>query len=394
MGIVEKRVSIPFGRPMLGEEEKNAVLDVLSGHVLVHGPRAGDFEDAFAQFVGGGHAISVSSCTAGLHLFHFALGLKQGDEVIVPAQTHTATAHAVALTGATPVFVDSEPLTGNMDIDLIEQAVTERTRAICVVHYLGMPVDMDRVNAIAKKHGLKVLEDAALAVGTKYKGVHAGLLGDAGCFSFYPVKHMTTAEGGIVTTNDEALADALRGLRAFGVDRTHSQRHVPGQYDVPRLGFNYRMNEISAALGEVQVGRLDDFLSARRTNYEALEKGLREIDEITLFQSTNGHFQSSYYCLSVMLNEELMNDRSSIMEFLKNIGIGTSIYYPGPVPNLTYYKYSLGEKGQTYPVAQSISERSIALPVGPHLSEDDMATIVQGLKEALIHVRSQSSASN
>ncbi len=393
MGLIEKRVSIPFGRPMLGDEEKQAVMDVLSGHILVHGPRAAQFEEAFSDFVGGGEAISVSSCTAGLHLFHFALGLKPGDEVIVPAQTHTATAHAVALTGASPVFVDAEPITGNIDIDLIEPAITERTKAISVVHYLGMPVDMDRVNAIAKKYDLKVLEDAALAVGTRYRGVHAGLLGDAGCFSFYPVKHLTTAEGGMVTTNDAALAEALRGLRAFGVDRTHSQRHVPGQYDVPRLGFNYRMNEISAAMGQVQVGKLEQFLATRRANYEALEKGLRDIDEITLFQSTHGPFQSSYYCLSVMLNEELMNDRSAIMEFLKNIGIGTSIYYPGPVPNLTYYKYSLGEKWQPYPVAQSISERSIALPVGPHLTEDDMAMIVQGLKEALIHVRNHPSTS-
>lgn len=389
MGIIQKKVSIPFGRPMIGDEEKAAVMDVLSGHVLVHGPRATAFENAFSDYVGDGHAVSVSSCTAGLHLFYFALGLGKGDEVIVPAQTHAATAHAVALTGATPVFVDAESRTGNIDIDQIEAAITPRTRAICVVHYLGMPVDMSRVNAIAKKHDLKVLEDAALAVGTRFGGVHAGLLGDAGSFSFYPVKHMTTAEGGMVTTRDPEFAETIRITRAFGVDRNHNQRNVAGQYDVPRLGFNYRMNEISAAIGEIQVGRLDDFLAIRRANYRALEAGLRSIDEISLFQSTHGAFESSYYCLSVMLNEKTMNIRSELMTHLKEQGIGTSIYYPGPVPDLTYYKESLGEKGNAYPIARAISQRSIALPVGPHLNEDDMRVIVQGLKEALTYVRSQ-----
>ena len=387
MGVIQPKVSIPFGRPMIGEEEKAAVMEVLSGHILVHGPRASGFESDFAAYVGGGQAVSVSSCTAGLHLFYFALGLKAGDEVIVPAQTHTATAHAVALTGASPVFVDAEPRTGNIDIDRIEEAITPRTRAICVVHYLGMPVDMDRVNAIAERHDLKVLEDAALAIGTRFNGIHAGLLGHAGAFSFYPVKHMTTAEGGMVTTRDPMLAEAVRATRAFGVDRTHAQRHVPGQYDVQRLGFNYRMNEIAAAIGQVQVGRMDGFLAARRANYRALETGLREIDEISLFQSSHGPFESSHYCLSIMLNEDLMNIRPNLMAHLKNQGIGTSIYYPGPVPDLTYYKHTMGQKSGAFPVARSISQRSIALPVGPHLNEGDMQTIVLGVKEALAHVR-------
>lgn len=389
MGVIQNQVSIPFGRPIIGDEEKAAVMDVLSGHVLVHGPRAVGFEALFAEFVGGGNAVSVSSCTAGLHLFYFVLGLSEGDEVIVPAQTHAATAHAVALTGAKPVFVDAESATGNIDIDQIEAAITPRTRAICVVHYLGMPVDMERVNAIAEKHELKVLEDAALAIGTRYNGVHAGLLGHAGAFSFYPVKHMTTAEGGMVTTRDPILAEAVRSTRAFGVDRTHSQRHVAGQYDVPRLGFNYRMNEISAAIGEVQVRRMDGFLAARKANFAALEAGLRGIDEISLFQSSHGPFESSHYCLSVMLNEKIADQRPTLMEHLKNQGIGTSIYYPGPVPDLTYYKYTLGHKEGAFPVARAISQRSIALPVGPHLNEDDMDTIVHGFKEALANVRRQ-----
>jgi perosamine synthetase len=183
------------------------------------------------------------------------------------AQTHVATAHAVELTGAKPIFVDAELRTGNIDIAAIEARITPRTRAIAVVHYLGVPVDMVPVNAIAKRHRLFVLEDCALAIGTRFDGIHAGLLGDAGCFSFYPVKHMTTAEGGMIITRDGAFAEKLRHIRAFGVDRHSGERKIPGVYDVTALGFNYRMNEIESAIGIEQVkapGRF--FLSSQRGN--------------------------------------------------------------------------------------------------------------------------------
>jgi len=176
-------LNIPFGKPILGDEEKQAVLEVMDSGILAHGKKIHEFEDAFAKFTGASAAAGLASCTAALHLFYFHLGIGPGDEVIVPAQTHTATAHAVELVGAKPVFVDAESRTGNIDIDQIEGAITGRTRAISVVHFLGMPVDMDRINAIAEKHDLRVLEDCALAIGTRFKGVHAGLLGGAGCFS-------------------------------------------------------------------------------------------------------------------------------------------------------------------------------------------------------------------
>jgi len=169
---------IHFGRPTIGDAERTAVMEVLNGPILVHGPRAVAFEKAFAEWTGAPHAVSTSSCTASLHLCYFYLGLGRGDEVIVPAQTHAATAHAVELTGATPIFVDAEQRTGNIDIAQIEAALTPRTRAISVVHYLGLPVDMDAVNAIAKKYELFVVEDCALSLGSRYRGVHTGLLGD------------------------------------------------------------------------------------------------------------------------------------------------------------------------------------------------------------------------
>ena len=379
--------TIPFGRPMIGEEEKSAVMEVLNDPILVHGPRSKEFENSFAAYTKAPHAVSVSSCTAALHLSYFYLKLKAGDEVIVPAQTHNATAHAVEFCGAKPVFVDAEIKTGNIDIDQIEPLITERTKAISIVHFLGMPVNMDRINEIAKKYGLFVVEDDALAIGTYYKGVHAGLLGDAGCFSFYPIKHMTTAEGGMLITRNEEIATGITRQRAFGVDRTQGERKIPGIYDVTMLGYNYRMNEIQAALGIEQVKRMNEFLKQRKLNYERLYDGLKEIDEIFLFQSSHGDYQSSYYCLSMLLNESLVKKRFEIVDYLKGHGVGTSVYYPYPVPHLTYYKEKYGYGEETYPVAAMISNGSIALPVGPHLNIEDMDYIIASISKAINEVK-------
>lgn len=379
--------TIPFGKPMLGPEEKQAVAEVLEGDILVHGPRAKNFETVFAEYTGAPYAVSVANCTAALHLLYFNRQLGAGDEVIVPAMTHNATAHAVELTGAKPVFVDAERETGNIDIGQIEAHITERTKAISIVHFLGMPVDMDGINAIAKKHNLFVVEDCALSLGAYYKGVHTGLHGDAGCYSFYPVKHMTTAEGGMIITKHEELAAKLTRQKAFGVDRTASERSVPGVYDVTMLGFNYRMSEVHAALGIGQVKKLDGFLQKRKENYDALTAGLQDIAEIVLFRSTGGDYQSSYYCHSVLLNDELAPKRFEIVSELKQNGVGTSVYYPRPVPHFTYYREKYGYTDDTYPVAAWISNNSIALPVGPHLDTDDMNYIVESLKQAIAKVK-------
>lgn len=377
---------VPFGKPIIGEEERAAVAEVLAGDILVHGPRAIQFEADFAAYTGSPHAVSVSSCTAGMHLVWFTLGLTAGDEVIVPAMTHTATAHAVELTGATAVFVDVEPATGNIDIDQIEAAITPRTKAIAVVHYLGMPVDMPRVMEIARKHNLFVMEDCALAPGTRIDGVHAGLLGDVGVFSFYPVKHITTAEGGIVITRDGELAAKLRLLKAFGVDRNHGERKVPGMYDVVALGFNYRMSELHAAIGIAQLKRLDGFLAARERNDQALRAALAAVPQVSLFETTNDRLVSSYYCLSVMLAPEVAIHREKIMAAMSAQGIGTSIYYPQPVPRMTYYRQKYGWEESRYPNATAIADRSIALPVGPHINETHMALIADGLRNSIEEV--------
>jgi perosamine synthetase len=367
--------TIPFGAPMIGAEERAAVADVLAGPILVHGPRAVKFEEDFAAFVGAPHGVSVSSCTAGMHLIWFTLGLKPGDEVIVPAQTHTATAHAVELTGARAVFVDVERDTGNIDIRAFEAAITPRTKGVAPVHFLGMPVDMPRLVEIARRHNLFVLEDCALAFGTRIDGTHAGLFGDAGVFSFYPVKHITTAEGGMIVTRDAELASQLKLRKAFGVDRTHAERKIPGTYDVVALGFNYRMSEIHCALGIEQVKKLPSFLKQRERNYGILSKALSGIPGVGLLNSTAGPYTSSYYCLSVILDDHLAVRRADIVAKLNAEGVGTSVYYPQPVPRMTYYRQRYGWRDGSYPNAARISDCSIALPVGPHLTGEDMQYI-------------------
>jgi perosamine synthetase len=375
-------VRIPFGRPLIGPEEKAAVLEVLEGPILVHGPKAIQFEAVFADYTRAPHAISVSSCTAGMHLIYFALGLGLGDEVIIPAQTHVATAHAVELTGAKAVFVDVDPITGNIDIDQIEAAISPMTKAIAVVHYLGVPVDMPRVSDIAKKYDLFLLEDCALAPGTWLDDVHAGLHGDAGVFSFYPVKHLTTAEGGMVILKDGELAGRLRQLKAFGVDRTHGEREVPGMYDAVALGFNYRMSELHAAIGIEQMKKLPVFLEQRRKNHERLEDGLKGIEGVTVLpQPMDQRSRSSHYCLGMMLDGTISDKRSVIMKALGVRGVGTSIYYPVPVPKMSYYRAKYGYQSARFENAAAISDRIVALPVGPHLSLTDIDYIIESTKQ-------------
>lgn len=368
---------------MIGDAERAAVAEVLAGTALVHGPKAAEFEERFAAFTGARYAVAVGSATAGLHLSYLALGIGAGDEVIVPAQTHVATAHAVEFVGARPVFIDAEPRTGNIDCDAVEAAITPRTRAISVVHYLGMPVDMDRIRAIADRHHLFMVEDCALAIGTRLRGRHAGTMGDVGCFSFYPVKHMTTGEGGMVTTNDAALADRIRRQRAFGLDRTVNERAIPGIYDVTMLGYNYRMNEIAAALGIVQLGRVPEFLAARRRNDAALRAGLAIEERIALLPPGDEVFEHSRYCAVAILRDDVVAQRFEVVQYLKAHGVGTSVYYPKPVPHLAYYRAKYGYGEESFPVAARVSGHGIALPVGQHLIEEDVSYIAETLHGAL-----------
>jgi perosamine synthetase len=379
---------IPFGKPITGEEEEQAVVEVIRSGIMAHGPKIVEFEAGFASFTGAPDSVGVSSCTAGMHLYYFHLGLGPGDEVIVPAMTHTATAHAVELTGAKPIFCDAEPVTGNMNIDLIEGLITPATKALAIVHYLGQPIDMRKVVEIADRHGLKIVEDCALAFGSKIDGIHAGLWGDLGVFSFYPVKHMTTAEGGMVISKDVDLLKALRIKRAFGMDKHVGERKVPGVYDVQGLGFNYRLNEMQAAMGVEQLKRLPGFLKARARNFKRLKAGLTSlVGTQVIGDEEDLGMISSHYCLTLRFFGPLVEKRPDVIEGLKALGVGTSIYYPRPVAEMSYYANKYGYTEGDLPHAAAIAHGSIALPVGPHMDESDVDYVVEQVKKVIEELR-------
>jgi len=375
--------NIPFGKPMLDDVERDAVLEVLSGTTLVHGPVTHTFEETFAERAGAKHAISLSSCTAGLHLSLFVSGIAPGDKVVVPAMTHVATAHSVEFCGAEPIFVDVDPATGNLDPDALSAQMNDEINAIMVVHYLGLPCDMDPIKVAADKSGAFIIEDCALAIDATYDGQKAGTLAKAGCFSFYPIKHMTTIEGGMLTTNDDEFAEQIRKRKAFGYDRALGERAKPGIYDVNALGYNYRMNEVEAAVGLAQLGKLDQFQQARAENYRVLRDSLAELDEVMVFEPEVGKSKSSHYCLNAVLPKNGRLDRDQIVASLKASGVGSSVHYPSAVPMFSYYKEKYGYNKGQFPVAEWLADQTISLPVGPHVTADDAKYIGQAFKQAV-----------
>ena len=363
------RDSIPFGRPWITDEDRQAVIAVLDGPILTHGPRCDDFEAAFSTFIGGGHSVTTSSCTAAMHLFYMHLGVGPGDEVILPAISHVATAHALEITGARPVFVDCDADTGTMDPDLLERAVTPATRALCLVHFNGIPADMTRITAVAERHHLKVLEDCATAVGACWDGTRVGLFGDGAAFSFYPAKHITAGEGGMFCSRHADVSASIRGRRAFCYDRSLNERALPGIYDVDGLGLNYRMSEMQAALGLSQLSRIRRILEIRAGNAAALKERLGGIEGVRILESRDRRGTDGHYCLTVMLEGDLAARRDDMLARLKEEDIGTSVHYPHPLPRLRYYREKYGYDAPRYPNATAISDRSLNLPVAPHIDE-------------------------
>ena len=365
-------MKIPFGCPIITSKEKLAVAKVLNNPILVHGPKSKEFEKNFSRYTKSPYAITVSSCTAGMHLIYFSLGFKKGDEVIVSSQTHVATAHAIELTGAKAVFVDSDFQSGNINISKIESLITAKTKAISVVHYLGMPVDMPKIMKIAKKHRLFVLEDCALALGAKINNKHVGLFGDAGVFSFYPVKHITTAEGGMVITKNKQLAKKIELNKAFGVNRIFSKRKIQGMYDCTALGLNYRMSEIHSAIGIEQLKKFQSFLKIRKDNFFLLYNFFKNSSNVKVVYVKSKILKSSFYCFTLILLNNLYKYRKEIILNLSKKKIGTSIYYPHPVPRLQYYRKKYGYIKKNFKNAELFSDKSICLPVGPHLSKKEI----------------------
>jgi dTDP-4-amino-4,6-dideoxygalactose transaminase len=285
------------------------------------------------------------------------------------------------------VFVDCDAATGNIDVHAIEAALTGRTRAISVVHYPGRPVDMDVVMALAKRRNLFVVEDCALAVGASFDGVACGLIGDVGVFSFYPVKHLTTAEGGMVVSRHEDVVSSIANIKAFGYDRTPAERKVPGVYDIARLGINYRMNELAAAIGLEQVKKAAALQRRRDANTRALRAALARNDSFTLLADADARRVHSNYCLVAVLNDQVAPRRAQIIEAMKAAGVGTSVYYPVPIPLSAYYRGKYGARAEAFPNATRISTQSIALPVGPHLDESDMAIVAEAFTQAITETK-------
>jgi dTDP-4-amino-4,6-dideoxygalactose transaminase len=375
---------IPLADVDLGPEEEAAVRDVLRSGWLTMGQVTAQFEADFAAMTGARHAIAVTNCTAALHLAGMALGWGPGDEVILPSLTFVATANAVRYTGATPVFADVTSETDfSISPEAIARLITPRTRAIIVVHYAGYACDMARIRALAEAHGLAVVEDVAHAPGALLDGRALGTWGDVGCFSFFSNKNMTTGEGGMMTTDDDALAASLRLLRSHGMTTLTWDRHRghASSYDVITPGYNYRMDEMRAAVGRVQLGKLAGNNERRRhvnAMYEALLA--RECPELGVpYQAHRG--DSAYHIRPVLLPEG--TDRAAFMAHLKAQGIQTSIHYP-PIHTFSEYRRDdAAIRAGDLALTEAIGRREVTLPLSPRLSEDDVALVVSAVREAL-----------
>jgi dTDP-4-amino-4,6-dideoxygalactose transaminase len=341
------------------------------------------FEQEFAAFVGAKHTLAVTNATAALHLACLAVGIGPGDEVIVPSLTFVATANAVRYTGATPVFADVESLDWmNISPASIEACITERTRAILVVHYGGYACDMPAIQRIAQEHNLVVLEDSAHAIGSELEGRKLGTMSSIGCYSFFSNKNMTTGEGGMLATDDDVLAEKLRILRSHGMTSLSWDRHQGHaySYDVVDLGYNYRIDEMRSALGRVQLSKLPAG-NARRKELSGLYRELFSelVPEMKLpFAEERG--TSCYHILPALLPEG--SDRIRFMESLKQQGIQTSIHYP-PVHHFSIYQDEWQARGIPLPVSEAASAREVTLPLYPTMRDEQVHWVAQAAKQAL-----------
>lgn len=370
---------IPLFELKLGEEEIRAVESVLRSRWLTMGERIQEFERAFADFTGSRHAFAVSNCTAALHLANMALSIGPGDEVIVPSLTFVATANAIRYVGAKPVFAE---VTSETDWSIsptdIERKITPRTRAISVVHYAGFPCDMEAIRAIADKHGLAVIEDCAHSPGATLAGRALGTLGDAGCFSFFSNKNMTTGEGGMIITDRDDLAAAFRGLRSHGMTTMTLDRHKGHAftYDVTALGYNYRMTEMHAALGIEQLKRLPGWNVQRRERVVWYREALGALSGVTVpFVEHRG--TSAYHIMPVLLPPGA--DRPAVMEALRARGIQTSIHYR-PIHTFSVFA---NEPAPGLALTETIGARALTLPLFPAMTQSQVETVVAGLRAAL-----------
>jgi dTDP-4-amino-4,6-dideoxygalactose transaminase len=383
------REYIPITRPFLGEEEVQAASEVIRSGWLAQGSRVSEFERSFAAYIGLDDAVAISSCTTALNLALVQMRPKAGDEVLIPAFTWVATANAVELVGATPVFVDIDPETFNIDPGAAEAAITERTVGMVPVHLFGMAAPMDALLATARQHGLWVVEDAACALGTTISDAHVGTFGDIGCFSFHPRKSITTGEGGMVVARNENELSTARSLRNHGVTWDSPQPSGGDLPDHPVVGFNYRMTDLQAAIGIVQMSRLDQILARRRQIAALYDTSLADVQWLRRPALVDGHSYQAYVGmvsgegLSHRRPEDLNAARGSLLVQLEQRGIGARPGTHAPV-RMTYYREKYGLSEAHFPNAIAADRQSIALPLFAGMTDEQVDFVVTALREAVL----------
>ena len=384
-----KKRDVPITKPCFGQEEEKALCEVLRSGWIVQGPRVAEFEGLVADCTGARHAIATSSCTTAQHLALLAIGIGPGDEVIVPSFTFIATANAVEYTGARAVFCDIDLPTFNIDPGRIEEKITERTKALCPVHLFGLCADMERVLEIARRHDLRVVEDAACALGARAGGKHAGTFGIAGCFSFHPRKSITTGEGGMLITDDDGVAAACRSLRDHGSSKSDLERHREGGSLLPAynvIGHNYRMTDIQGAIGVAQMGKFEEILRKRRARAGRYDLLLRDLPWLRT-PAVPGGYEHSYQSYVCLVDRELFGGslekanifRNRLMASLEECGIATR-QGTHAVHTLGYYsdRYSIDEK--EYPNSLEADRLSMTLPLFAEMADEDQEYVMEKLE--------------
>lgn len=376
---------IHFAQPLFGTDEKKEVIKAMDSGWVTLGPGTKSFEEEFAEYTGAKYAVGLSSCTAALHLALIAAGVGSGDEVITTIFTFAASINPVLILGGKPVLVDIDEKTMNIDENLIEEKITKKTKVIMPMHYGGYPCNMDAIRKIAKKHKLIIIEDAATAIGASYKGKKIGNIGDMTCFSFHPIKNMSTGDGGMVTTNNKAYAERLMLLRLHGMSKEAWKRHTAAgswKYDIVEPGFKYNMTDIQAALGRVQLKRLDGFIKTRKQYARIFDRELAKIPEITIpIHSENSG--TAYNLYTIRINTTNLNvSRDEIVELLKQEQIGVSVYYI-PLYEFSYFQKNLKLKKKDFPNAEKVYQSMMSLPLYPKMNLKDVNRVINTLSDII-----------
>lgn len=365
---------LPFSRPWISQEAIDDVVNCLKSGWLATGPRVAEFTEALKEYFQAPYVLPLTSATAGLHLALLALNLEPGDEVITTPMTFVATLNSIVLAGAKPVLVDIDPRTFNMDMDLVEQAITDRTRVILPVHFAGLPVDLDPLMELANQYGLRIIEDAAHAIGAEYKAKTIGSFGDIQVFSFHPNKNMTTGEGGCVVTRDAQLAEQIARLRFHGIDKQAWNRYAKNgsqDYEVVLPGYKYNMMDMQAAIGIHQLRALDGFVLRRNQLAERYREALSDWPQWTLpIQPSYDHLHA-WHIYTPLINEDAAGmDRALFMQAMKDRNIGTGLHYHA-AHLYPYYRQAFGFNPGDFPHAENVGERIISLPLFPSMTDGE-----------------------